>query len=61
MVTIFLEGDVKFTVNYTLKEIQADINEAMLENEFIIVEAETIETGTSFMVCINPYKIIFMR
>lgn len=61
MVTIFLEGDVKFTVNQEVHKIEVAIDIARENKEFLFIRAETHETGNNFPVWINPDKIIFMR
>ena len=61
MVTIYLEGDAKFTVDLTVSEIEDAIEHARNDKKFMVLSAEFRELGQQYYVWINPDKIIFMR
>jgi hypothetical protein len=61
MVTVYLEGDVKFTVDLTVEEIENAMEFARNNKKFMVLSAEFKELGQQYYVWVNPDKIIFMR
>lgn len=61
MVTIYLEGDVKFSVDLTVEEIENAMEFARNNKKFMVLSAEFKELGHQYYVWVNPDKIIFMR